>query len=274
MSLIGGSLAYRILRCIASAHSRLPTTQDVYETPIEKLTTHFTDRFFSAIKGRTVIDFGSGKGREAVEIAKQGAQRVIGIELQERFRDAARQHASEQGVGSVCEFVESTSETADIVFSLDSFEHFDDPADILRRMARLVGESGEVWISFGLPWLHPYGGHLFSVFPWAHLVFTESALIRWRSDFKSDGATRFNEVAGGLNQMTIGRFEKLVEASPLEFSEFRLTPIGKLKPLHYRWSREFTTSLIFARLQKVAVPGPKVPTPAFSTRLRTVRPKS
>jgi hypothetical protein len=56
------------------------------------------------------------------------------------------------------------------------------------------------------------GGHLFSVFPWAHLIFSEQALIRWRSDFKSDGATRFSEVAGGLNQMTIRRFERLIAA--------------------------------------------------------------
>jgi hypothetical protein len=36
----------------------------------------------------------------------------------------------------------------------------------------------------------------------AHLIFKERALIRWRAGFKTDGATRFGEVAAGLNQMT------------------------------------------------------------------------
>ncbi len=70
-------------------------------------------------------------------------------------------------------------------------------------MASLLKPSGFALVEFGYTWFHPYGGHLFSVFPWAHLIFTEKSLIRWRSDFKTDGATRFQEVAGGLNQMTI-----------------------------------------------------------------------
>jgi len=32
-------------------------------------------------------------------------------------------------------------------------------------------------------------------------------LIRWRSDFKTDGVTCFSDVAGGLDQITIRRFE-------------------------------------------------------------------
>jgi hypothetical protein len=39
------------------------------------------------------------------------------------------------------------------------------------------------------------------------VIFSEKALIRWRSTFKTDRATRFSEVAGGLNQMTIAKFE-------------------------------------------------------------------
>ena len=70
--------------------------------------------------------------------------------------------------------------------------------------------DGEIWISFAWSWYHPYGGHLFSIFPWAHLVFSEECLIRWRANFKDDGATRFSEVSGGLNQITIAQFEKLI----------------------------------------------------------------
>ncbi len=63
-------------------------------------------------------------------------------------------------------------------------------------MDAMLKPGGRLYASFGPTWFHPYGGHLFSVFPHAHLIFTERSLIRWRSDFKSDGATRFHEVAG------------------------------------------------------------------------------
>jgi hypothetical protein len=99
-----------------------------------------------------------------------------------------------------------------------------------------------------------------SHFPWTisrgagqHLILSEKALIEWRSDFKTDGATRFGEVAGGLNQMTIRRFEKLVEDSPFLLSSLVLVPIRKLRWLHNRWTREFTTAVIRCRLVKMDV---------------------
>ena len=95
--------------------------------------------------------------------------------------------------------------------------------------------GGEVLVSFGPTWYHPLGGHLFSVFPWAHLIFSEKALISWRSAFKTDGATRFSEVAGGLNQMTIAKFEALVAAARRSLQSrkrdwLRLSKNGKLVP--------------------------------------------
>lgn len=105
-------------------------------------------------------------------------------------------------------------------------------------------------MSFGLTRYHPLGGHLFSVFPWAHLIFSEKALIRWRSAFKTDGATRFSEMTGGLNQMTIARFEALVADSPLEFASLGLVPIRKVRHFHNRLTRELTTAIVQCRLVK------------------------
>ena len=134
--------------------------------------------------------------------------------------------------------------------SIDAFEHFANPAEILRMMNKLLQPMGEVLISFGPTWYHPLGGHLFSVFPWAHLVFSEKALIRWRSTFKTDGATRFSEVAGGLNQMTVRKFEGLIRGSTFKLINLELIPIRKLRPFHSRLTREFTTAIVRCRLVK------------------------
>ena len=91
--------------------------------------------------------------------------------------------------------------------------------------------------------LRAYVG-LFSVFPWAHLVFSEDALIRWRSDFNNNGATLFHELAGGLNQMTIARFERLVAHSRFPPVSVKLVPIRRLRLLHHRLTREFTNALV------------------------------
>jgi SAM-dependent methyltransferase len=183
-------------------------------------------------------------------MAKKGAKQVIGIDIREDLLQTARQKALAAGVQNTCIFASSTTELAEIVVSIDAFEHFSDPAEILRIMDMLLQPTGEVVISFGPTWYHPLGGHLFSVFPWAHLLFSEKALLRWRSTFKTDGAKRFSEVAGGLNQMTIKKFEKLIEGSTFELVSLELVPIRRLRRFHTHLTREFTTAIVRCRLVK------------------------
>ena len=206
--------------------------------------------FFAEIAGKMVIDFGCGEGDDSIEMVRRGAGRVIGIDIRDDVLNVARQKADEERIGPQCSFGTSTNELADVIVSVDAFEHFSDPAEVLRVMDRLLKPSGEVLISFGPTWYHPLGGHLFSVFPWAHLLFAEEALIEWRSTFKTDGATRFGEVAGGLNQMTIARFEALVAGSPFRMDSLELVPIRKLRRFHNRLTREFSTSIVRCRLLK------------------------
>jgi hypothetical protein len=44
--------------------------------------------------------------------------------------------------------------------------------------------------------------------------------------------------------MTIRRFRKVVERSPLKFKTFELMPIRPLRRFHNRLTREFTTSTV------------------------------
>lgn len=246
MGLIGGKLGYHVLKLINKGETE-STHDDAYANE-SKREPRLDPDFWSDIKDKVVIDFGCGPGEVSVEMAQRGARKVIGIDIQERWLVMARAHAARAGVNDCCTFATQSSERADVIVTMDAFEHFDDPPSVLRAMRELIKPEGSVIATFGPTWYHPLGGHLFSVFPWAHLIFTEKALIRWRSDFKTDGATCFREVAGGLNQMTIRRFERIVEQSPFRFAEFEAVPIRKLKPLANRLTREVTTSIVRCKL--------------------------
>lgn len=247
MGFIGGRLGYAVLRRIGQRKSR-PRVDGTPYSGRGKLAALLGPSFLREISDRVVIDFGCGEGSEAIDLARHGARRVIGIDIQERFLATARARADQAGVAERCTFTTTTSERADVILSLDSFEHFSDPAGVLAAMRELLHPDGCIVVSFGPPWYHPLGGHLFSVFPWAHLIFTEAALIRWRSDFKTDGARRFHEVAGGLNQMTIARFEALIRDSNLVIREFEAVPIRPLRAIANRLTREFTTSIVRCKL--------------------------
>jgi 2-polyprenyl-3-methyl-5-hydroxy-6-metoxy-1,4-benzoquinol methylase len=248
--LIGGPLADHLLRRFGDRAERKGYCDGSAYRGRSKLETLFGPGIWSAIAGKIVADFGCGAGAEVVEMAQHGAARVIGIDILEHWLEAGRRAAEEAGVADRCGFAARVAEPVDVVTSVDGFEHFGDPADVLRTMSRMITPTGRVLLSFGPTWLHPLGGHTFSVFPWAHLIFTERALLRWRSRFKHDGATRFGEVEGGLNQMTIRRFRRLVSTSPLQFETFEAVPIRRLRAVANRVTREFVTGSVRCSLRR------------------------
>ena len=240
-------VGYRLLRVIAPEE---PTHMSGSAfAGRSKLAVLLGDAFLDEVKDADIIDFGCGEGAESVELALRGAN-VLGIDIRESALEVARARAREAGVESRCRFATKADHSVDIVVAIDSFEHFEDPAGILRTMHGLLRPGGRVVTSFGPTWFHPYGGHLFSVFPWAHLLFSEAALLQWRSHIRSDGARKFGEVEGGLNQMTIRKFERLVTDSPFVAEQLELVPIRKLRRFHNGLTREFTTAVVRARLRK------------------------
>jgi SAM-dependent methyltransferase len=247
MGIIGGSLGYKLLRLINPGGAKVHCDGRAYAGR-SKMEVLFGPKIWDEIAGKVVIDFGCGSGREAIEMALHGASKVIGIDIRENALSEARLAAKQAGVSHICQFVTELSGRADVIVSIDAFEHFDDPAGILRIMRQLVKDDGAAIIEFGPPWYHPLGGHLFSVFPWAHLIFSEKCLIRWRSDFKTDGATRFEEVEGGLNQMSIRQFKKLVDQSEFRINYFETVPIRRIKFLTNRLTKEFFTASVLCRL--------------------------
>lgn len=246
--MVWSDLQYRILKRIAPQEPRY-LSGAVYAGK-SKIKTLLGEHALRELRGKVVVDFGCGDGHEAIELAQNGAEQVIGIDNREPALHRARENARRAGLQDVCLFCSEGGHRADAIISLDGFEHFGDPGAVLQTMYHLLKPGGVVYSSFGPTWYHPLGGHLFSVFPWAHLIFSERALIRWRSDLRTDGATRFGEVEGGLNGMTIARFEDLLKRSPFVVDSLETKPIRKLRLLHNGLTREFTTSVVRCKLLK------------------------
>jgi SAM-dependent methyltransferase len=210
------------------------------------------NNFVNTVKDKIVIDYGCGHGGDVQQIAEWHAGHVLGIEIREELVKNNQERIKLMNCSFHTTLPAQYHSKADIVVSIDAFEHFDRPDQILQDMLSCLRPGGEAFISFGPTWYHPYGGHLFSIFPWAHLLLSERALIKWRAQYFKDGATKFAEVAGGLNKMTIGRFKNLVAQSGFALDEIRCVPIRKLKFLRFFLGEEFTTAFVSARLIKKA----------------------
>ena len=107
-----------------------------------KLNFQFGDAFLEEVRGEVVIDFGCGEGVQSIELAKAGAGSLIGLDIREEQLERARIAAQKAGVSGWCRFASSTSIPADVVVSLDSFEHFEDPGAELGRMYALLKAGG------------------------------------------------------------------------------------------------------------------------------------
>ena len=250
---IGGRLAAWILRW-ANPSKASHCTGTAYLTR-SKIDALLGEEVWSHIKGRTVVDFGCGTGGDAIEMAQRGAARVIGVDDRQKVLDEAVDKAKRAGVADRCLFTRNLHHRADVVVSLDGFEHYSDPAGCLRVMHGMLRPGGRLFVAFGPTWFHPLGGHSFSAFPWAHLLFTEKALLEWLEE----PVDRFEDTDGGLNQMTIRRFRKIVAGSDFVAERFDALPIRRLAWLATPLTREFTTACVRAELApKPAYEGARV----------------
>lgn len=193
--------------------------------------------FRSCFVGKKVLDFGCGWGNQAVAMAKNGASEVVGIDIQwhDRARELADEHACSDRVRFVDRLKPEELGTFDMVLSCSAMEHFADPAAAVAQMKAAVRPGGLVIISFAEPWFGPRGSHFdgFSRLPWVNLLFPESVVMRARSKFRSDGARHYEEVAGGLNRMSLAKFERIIRNSGMAVEYYRAImtkglPVGRI----------------------------------------------
>ncbi|HZS10865.1 MAG TPA: class I SAM-dependent methyltransferase [Nitrospirales bacterium] len=221
----------------------------------------FGTAFLERVKDAVVIDHGCGYGDAVAAVARAGAREAVGLDIRDAVLEAGRRIAVNMGVGDRCRFVNITSPNAlepwigraDVVLSIDAFTHYLDPEQELRRMRRLLRSGGRLYVSFGPPWWHPNGCHMmpFGAPPWAHLVFAEQVILDVRRRFRGDGARRFEHVEGGLNRMSVRRFERLMTRSGFQVTCLECVPIRGVSPLaRLPIGRELFTSIVQAEAVK------------------------
>lgn len=205
--------------------------------------------------GADVLDFGCGRGHQSIAFARAGARRVMGLDIVPEYVRGAALLAAEHGVSDRVSFATEPPEAGafDLVVSQNSMEHYPDPVSVLDAMSRLVRPGGRLVITFGPPWLAPFGHHMhfFLPLPWLNLWCPESVVMRLRARYRDDGARRYEDVTGGLNRMTLRKFERLVRRLgwPVEYR--RYTAIKRLPVVtHVPILRELATNHVTAVLRK------------------------
>lgn len=193
-----------------------------------------------SVRGKTVLDLGCYDGAITCGYQDAGADRVIGIDIDEpAVRAAQKNHSTD-----IVEFHVSGTEkiplpdnTIDTILCYDVFEHVACPAPMLEECNRVLKPGGQMLIgTWG--WYHPFAPHLWSMMPvpWAHVLFSEKTMLRvcrriyhsdWyvpnMHDFNEDGTRKedkfnYESIPGDyLNKLLVRDFEKIFQQSSMDF---------------------------------------------------------
>lgn len=215
------------------------------------------NNFRKAVNGKVVMDIGCGNGEDVIQTALMGANKVLGVDIRNLF-DTSQKKAEMLGISEKVNYStkvlkEIPPGIIDVALSKNSFEHYDNPEEILLDVHRLLKPGGKFFITFGPPWFHPYGGHMSFMFkyPYPHLIFRERTVMKIRCLYKNDGASKYREVEGGLNKMTIRKFQQLLVKTGFRKEKIWLKPIRHLDIMtKLPIMREFFTSTVNAIIVK------------------------
>ena len=107
-------------------------------------------------KGKDVLDVGCGTGDMCSYIAEMGAKNVVGIDYsKEAIAEAQKKHEAKNLLFQSRQLREMEGKF-DIIISLGTLEHMDDPLDALKRMKGMMKPEGELVLTCP-NWLNPRG---------------------------------------------------------------------------------------------------------------------
>jgi SAM-dependent methyltransferase len=212
-------------------------------------------RFMSGLRFHgTVLDIGCGLGGRIPYWLEQGADRVIGIDINEaELRCGATLLANEvpecAGRAVFTRPNDLPNEAiADVAVLCDTFEHLTNPAALLAQSARWLQPCGVMWIG-SIGWGHYAASHCLRhiPIPWCQLLFSESAIIRTiqtlirRPDYRpnlweqQEGITRWDCVrtlkdrpGEPLNELSLRAVRRVLGAAPqFDVEAFTVHGLGR-----------------------------------------------
>ncbi|MBW4470181.1 MAG: methyltransferase domain-containing protein [Stenomitos rutilans HA7619-LM2] len=108
--------------------------------------------FVSAfIKDKRVLDISCGSGYGSRYLALQGAQQVVGVDVDERsiqFASKFYQHPAVSFIQSDAHAIQSLKDASfDVIVSFETIEHLQNPRQFLLELRRLLKPDGQLFIS-------------------------------------------------------------------------------------------------------------------------------
>lgn len=107
-------------------------------------------------KGKIVLDAGCGTGELAYLIAKKGAMHVIGVDYSQEAIAVAKKTYKLPNLEFVCNDIGSIKGKFDVITTLGTIEHTDDPLGVLKQLKNMLTPKGSLIVTCP-NWVNPRG---------------------------------------------------------------------------------------------------------------------
>lgn len=182
------------------------------------------------LKDKTILDFGCGYGALAIDLAKSGAKRVVGIDLEDHNIDFANDNLNQNypELKDKIEFYKidilktEKFKDFDIIVSKDTFEHTLDLDKVLLKFHQILKDDGSAYLGFG-PLYNFYNGdhgRAEAILPWFHLIIPEKTLIKRINANKENKIKKIEEL--GLNKYSFKQYLNFFDQSNFTKTYFKV----------------------------------------------------
>jgi len=165
---------------------------------------------------RRLLEVGCGHGLAAT-ILQQAGFEVTANDVVNILDPAAHQAGVRFLEGDVCRGLSYPGAAFDLVFSVNSFEHFDDPAAALDEMLRETRPGGLIYLTFDPLYYSPWGLHAVRRlgFPYPQILFPETTIQRFVDEKAAEIAETYDptsdktHISPPLNRWTVEQFRQI-----------------------------------------------------------------
>ena len=215
-------------------------------------------------KGKKVLDFGCGHGALSIEIAQSGADKVLGIDLEERNIKFANENLA-KNFSSLSKKIDFESKDIlkennlsdfDYIVSKDTFEHTVKLNEVINKIYQIINNEGKVFVGFGPLYNFYNGDHGLTgaKLPWFHLIIPEKFLLRRLNKTRVKKINTIQEL--GLSKLSYNQYIKIFNDSKfhIDFIKINLSdhPVAPIFNIlrRIKFLEEFFTYNIYCILKK------------------------
>ena len=138
-----------------------------------ELEAQFREHFpIDVLQGKDVLDFGCGGGELSFFVARNGARKITGFEVDHAQYEIALENARNLDLtprpdfvlGDDMEIIPFEDDSVDLILCFDVLEHILAYRPIIEEWRRVLRPGGRALI-WWVPYYHPYGHHVESLVP-------------------------------------------------------------------------------------------------------------